>query len=161
MAACPCGSEKNYVNCCGVFIEGKQTPTTPEALMRSRYTAYTQANIDYIARTMKAPASNHFNAVEARQWAERVKWLELKIVEAPSFDDQKGFVEFLAYFYDNNKRHAIHELSEFHKIDGEWYYVSGIAPKQKPLSLTRRISRNDPCHCGSGKKYKKCCGVQQ
>jgi uncharacterized protein YecA (UPF0149 family) len=24
---------------------------------------------------------------------------------------------------------------------------------------TRKISRNEPCPCGSGKKYKKCCGA--
>jgi hypothetical protein len=28
----------------------------------------------------------------------------------------------------------------------------------KDISLTKTISRNDPCPCGSGKKYKKCCG---
>lgn len=27
--------------------------------------------------------------------------------------------------------------------------------------LQKRIGRNDPCPCGSGKKYKKCCGANQ
>jgi preprotein translocase subunit SecA len=31
------------------------------------------------------------------------------------------------------------------------------APK-KPLRKEKQIGRNDPCPCGSGKKYKKCCG---
>ncbi|MBW2689835.1 MAG: SEC-C domain-containing protein, partial [Deltaproteobacteria bacterium] len=29
--------------------------------------------------------------------------------------------------------------------------------KSQPVSVTK-IGRNDPCPCGSGKKYKKCCG---
>ncbi|HBI17111.1 MAG TPA: preprotein translocase subunit SecA [Candidatus Moranbacteria bacterium] len=32
------------------------------------------------------------------------------------------------------------------------------APKQKPIINTNTVGRNDPCSCGSGKKYKKCCG---
>lgn len=31
-------------------------------------------------------------------------------------------------------------------------------PKQVPVHVVK-IGRNDPCSCGSGKKYKKCCGV--
>ena len=35
-----------------------------------------------------------------------------------------------------------------------------IAPteKQKPVRAAKKVGRNDPCPCGSGKKYKKCCG---
>ena len=37
---------------------------------------------------------------------------------------------------------------------------NNIAPteKQKPVRAGKKIGRNDPCPCGSGKKYKKCCG---
>jgi uncharacterized protein len=28
-----------------------------------------------------------------------------------------------------------------------------------PFASTRKVGRNDPCPCGSGKKYKKCCGL--
>ena len=31
--------------------------------------------------------------------------------------------------------------------------------KEKFKALGKKMSRNDPCHCGSGKKYKKCCGA--
>ncbi|MDI6641876.1 MAG: preprotein translocase subunit SecA [Elusimicrobiota bacterium] len=31
-------------------------------------------------------------------------------------------------------------------------------PRQMPAKLSAKIGRNDPCPCGSGKKYKKCCG---
>ena len=69
MQHCPCGTGKKYLDCCGLFIRGHKRPTTPEALMRSRYSAYTQNRIEYIARTMKAPANHNFDMEAARQWA--------------------------------------------------------------------------------------------
>lgn len=156
-STCPCGSELTYNDCCGLFISGKQSPSTPEQLMRSRYTAYTLGDIDYIARTMKSPAADNFDAQAAQAWATRVEWQQLEVVQS-YFEGGKGFVEFFAHFYDNQKRHALHELSEFHLIDGAWYYVNGTSPKQRPRFVKPAAGRNDACPCGSGKKYKKCCG---
>jgi len=34
-------------------------------------------------------------------------------------------------------------------------------PKQMPIVLGPRPGRNEPCPCGSGKKYKKCCLAKQ
>jgi SEC-C motif domain protein len=157
---CPCGSELPYQTCCGLFIEHNQTPSTPEQLMRSRYTAYSLANIDYIARTMKSPAADHFDAVGARKWSESVEWLRLKVIES-STTDKIGYVEFLVYFIDNGQQHVMHELSEFHLEDGNWYYVNGQSPKKAPHRHMPEVKtrRNDTCYCGSGQKYKKCCGM--
>ena len=34
--------------------------------------------------------------------------------------------------------------------------------KKKPVrNAAKKVGRNDPCPCGSGKKYKKCCGAGQ
>ncbi|MBQ9980827.1 MAG: preprotein translocase subunit SecA [Oscillospiraceae bacterium] len=33
--------------------------------------------------------------------------------------------------------------------------------KRQPVKNTNKVGRNDPCPCGSGKKYKKCCGMNQ
>ena len=30
--------------------------------------------------------------------------------------------------------------------------------QKQPISVGEKTGRNDPCPCGSGKKYKKCCG---
>jgi SEC-C motif-containing protein len=155
MPNCPCGSNKNYGECCGIYINDQAKPETPEELMRSRYTAYTQANIDYIRRTMKAPALNHFNAESAKQWAMTVQWLGLEVIRS-SLDNAKGYVEFIAHFSAQSKKDSIHELSEFHALDGQWYYVDGKHNQPKPHTKVK-IGRNDPCSCGSGKKYKACC----
>lgn len=117
---CPCGNGNRYETCCGPYIEGKVFPPTPEALMRSRYTAYTRANIDYIIKTMKPPASDGFNAVEAKAWARGVKWKKLEVIHT-QYDEHKGTVEFIAYY----NRHKLHEVSQFRCDDGVWFYVDG------------------------------------
>lgn len=154
---CACGSEQTYLDCCGRFIEKSETATTPEQLMRSRYTAYTKADIDYIERTMRSPALDRFDAGETRKWASSLKWERLEIVQTRTEGDI-GFVEFYAHFRGNNKKYAMREISEFHRIDGVWYYVTGEDPKSTIVHSSPNIGRNDPCPCHSGKKYKKCCG---
>lgn len=122
--ACPCCSTKNYIECCQPYITNKQLPPTPEALMRSRYTAYTQANVDYIAQTMLAPAANHFNAEEARLWARDAEWQKLEVLNS-HVDGKIGFVEFIAYFHYQKTPQTLHEKSEFHLVDQKWMYVDG------------------------------------
>jgi preprotein translocase subunit SecA len=41
----------------------------------------------------------------------------------------------------------------------ELQFVGGESTTQKqPVLAKKQVGRNDPCPCGSGKKYKKCCG---
>lgn len=157
MQPCPCGKELSYQQCCSQFIDGSTLPQTPEELMRSRYTAYTQANIDYIVKTMLSPAADDFDPASAKEFAKRCEWLKLEIFET-SQQNTIGFVEFLAHFSQNKKRHVIHEKSEFHLMDGKWYYVDGTTPPRHMPVTVSHIGRNESCLCGSGKKYKKCCG---
>ena len=146
--------------------------------MRSRYTAYTQANIDYIARTHAPESRASFDAAAARTWAERAKWLGLRIISTNRGvgDDRDGVVEFIATYKQNGATIAHHELSLFRKTEkGEWLFVQGAAPdskegeglpnppsrleKSRPVVRETKVGRNDSCLCGSGKKYKKCCGA--
>lgn len=147
---CPCQSQKLFADCCEPYLRGNDFPPTPLALMRSRYSAYTLADINYIQRTMQGPALQGFNAERARQGAEQVHWLKLIIVDAPTINknDTIGHVEFMAFFIENSTRCFIHERSEFRKIDGKWFYIRGKTPS---------VNRNDPCPCGSTKKFKQCC----
>lgn len=146
---CPCNSQHPYLDCCEPYLKGQRLPPTPEALMRSRYTAYSQANIAYIQQTMRGEALQGFNPEEAKQWATQAHWLGLKVLSAPTpVDPNIGFVEFIATFSLQNRPQTIHERSEFHRIDSQWFYIRGVTPK---------ISRNDACPCHSGKKYKHCC----
>lgn len=156
MSHCPCGSQKNYDDCCGEYLDKEQLPQTPEQLMRSRYTAYSQGKIDYIKNSMKGKALIGFNEQEAGKWAKSVTWLNLEVIQSRMASVNVGYVEFIARFSDQNQEKFIHELSEFHKIDDQWFYVSGehkngIKKIKKPVP-----ARNAPCPCGSGKKFKNC-----
>lgn len=125
---CTCGSKKNAAECCSLIIQGKKTAETPEQLMRSRYTAYTQANIDYIQKTMVGTAAKNFDAITAKAWANSVIWLGLLVKRAyvDPANSNKGFVEFEATFKDNSgKTQKLCELSEFEKIGYQWFYTNG------------------------------------
>ena len=128
MKMCPCASNKPFQECCDIFISGAHLPSTPEQLMRSRYTAYVLGNIDYIANTMCGVAANHFNVDSIKIWVEKITWLGLKVLKS-NMHQNKGFVEFIASYEKNNKKQKIHEISQFSLIDGKWYYVSGKNPR--------------------------------
>ncbi|WED42105.1 YchJ family protein [Legionella cardiaca] len=159
MNKCPCGSSSDYATCCGLYINDITTAPTPEALMRSRYTAYSQANIDYIKKTMRGKPLTGFNEIDAVAWAKRVVWLNLRIVKAylDSTNQVKGYVEFIARFKENNQLLTLHELSEFECDNGTWFYIAGHAPEKQNAKPQQKVSRNAPCPCGSQKKFKNCC----
>jgi len=113
------------VSCCGLYISAKVIAPTPEALMRSRYTAYTLSEISYIKQTMCGNALIGFNKAEAKRWSRRVQWISLQILNAPVTNTDIGIVEFIASFRDGENLQTIHELSEFKRIQGVWFYIGG------------------------------------
>lgn len=131
---CPCGSQIEYAACCGLYHQGQQAAPTPEALMRSRYTAYVLGNIGYIQRSMRGKPLLGFNALEAEAWAKSVKWAGLEIIHVKNISPKLGYVEFIARFVENGKNCAIHEVSEFRYAEDQWFYVKGVhsAPKNTP-----------------------------
>jgi SEC-C motif-containing protein len=132
---CPCHSKKVYAQCCEPYLLEQLIPLTAEALMRSRYTAYTQANIAYIQATMRGKAAEGYDPVSAEQWAKSAKWKELKVKRAffhPS-SAAHAFVEFVASYKINGRLQKIQELSEFEQREGRWYYVSGVALEKTGL----------------------------
>lgn len=154
---CPCDSQKNYLSCCEPFITGKQNPETPEALMRSRYSAYTMANIDYIKETMRDNALVGFHELDAKRWAKRVNWIKLKVLKSDIESSGIGYVEFKASFVDGSHLESIHEKSEFIFEKGRWYYIGG---QHLPTADTEQmISRTMDCPCGSRRKFKNCHGI--
>ena len=126
MPHCPCCSGRDYINCCQSYLDGQASPKTPEALMRSRYTAYTMANIDYIEKTQRGKAAAGFQALDARSWAKRVTWTKLEILSTELKRPNKSVVEFIATFVDGYTPQSMHEKSEFIKKAGLWFYVNGV-----------------------------------
>ncbi|MEF2230584.1 MAG: YchJ family protein [Pseudodesulfovibrio sp.] len=157
---CPCGSGKEHAECCNLYISGEKPAPTAEALMRSRYTAYVERQIDYLHDSLAPEARENHDPEGVREWAEKAEWLGLEIhgVEAGGESDDEGLVEFSARYVMDGQELNHHERSVFRRVDGAWRYVDGAMVPPPNVRKGPRIGRNDPCPCGSGKKYKKCCG---
>ncbi len=157
MNLCPCGL-RPFPACCEPYLEGHAEPPTAEALMRSRYSAYALGRIDYIGRTSGGDALATFSRRDAEAWANAATFEKLEVLstEAGLETDNTGIVDFAATYKEAKKTQVLRERSRFARIEGAWRYI-GAAP-QKPTVAAPKAGRNDPCPCGSGLKFKKCCG---
>ena len=160
MKPCPCGSGLPYSGCCEPYITRKEHPPTAEALMRSRYCAYAERAVDYIVETCLTQGERDIDKKATRNWSEKSTWLGLKIlsVSKGQKEDTEGTVEFEARYKREGLEEVHHEQGRFKKRNGLWWYEDG---KVIPLTVVRstpKVGRNEPCPCGSGKKYKHCCG---
>lgn len=159
MPPCPCGSTLDLAACCGRYHAGEPAPTA-EALMRSRYAAYALGNLDYIEATCAGPAAVAFDRAEAEVLKLGTKWLGLDIVKTAKgrAGDSDGTVSFTARYRHGGEDTALSETSRFRRIDGRWFYWDRDAVPDRAQQAAS-VGRNDPCPCGSGRKYKKCCGA--
>ncbi len=163
MSDCPCQSGNAYSECCEPFITGQRQAETAEQLMRARYTAHVKADMDFVLATHHPETRGEFNQAAAQRWAEDSEWLGLSIVgiQNGTPQDDSGQIEFIASYRDRaGQRHKHHELSLFERLDGTWFFRDGEPAKVKQVRReNEKVGRNDPCPCGSSKKFKKCCGL--
>ncbi|WP_042283568.1 YchJ family protein [Citrobacter sedlakii] len=147
---CPCGSAVEYSLCCHQYVSGKQVAPDPSHLMRSRYCAFVMKDADYLIKTWHPDCNAAAFRDEISAGFASTEWLGLTVFEQSGAEsDELGYVSFVARFRENGKAGVILERSRFLKENGRWYYIDGTRPQ---------IGRNDACPCGSGKKFKKCCG---
>ena len=160
---CPCGSGKEYGECCEPIIKGTALAASPEALMRSRYTAYAKHEIKWLKDSLEATQRSDFDEPSVTAWSNDSEWLGIEIKQTKTEEEKNiGWVEFIARFKQGNITRNHHELGEFHKVGGAWFFYDGRAVKQETVHKEGPdVGRNDPCPCGSGKKYKKCCGANK
>lgn len=159
MELCPCGTGLAYAECCEPIIKGQRPAETAEALMRSRYSAYVKVETDYIFESTHPKHREGYDHIGTKEWAEKAEWHGLEIVSTRGGgeSDTMGEVEFVARYSEKGQLKVHHELGEFKKEQDTWFFTDGKAIAQKPI-ISNKIGRNDPCSCGSGQKYKKCCG---
>ena len=162
---CPCGSHQPFAECCEPLLLGKKQAENPAELMRSRYVAYVTQNEPYLFETLAPASRQDYDRENVINWSKQSEWLGLTIIKS-----EKNQVEFAARYKMQGRLFEHHEVSEFKLIDGRWYFVEGdghthedgktheesLQPKQPAQS--NKVARNSPCPCGSGLKYKKCCG---
>jgi len=148
--ACPCGSGNLLSACCGHYHDGTPAPSA-ETLMRSRYSAYVLGRIDYLKSTTLPAQQAALDTEAMHVWSAQSTWLGLEVesAEVHGGKPEHAFVTFTARWHDGAGEHAHRERSGFVQNDGRWYFIDSTVPL--------KATRNDPCPCGGGLKFKKCC----
>ncbi len=163
MSVCACGSELDFADCCEPRINGSAPAETAEALLRARYTAHSVGAVDFIISSTHPDSRGDVDREATARWAERSEWLALEVrsTQKGAANDDAGHIEFVANYRDaQGRRQAHHELAEFVRVEGSWFFKDAVAPATDPVRRAApKVGRNEPCTCGSGKKYKKCCGA--
>ncbi|MBA2777563.1 YchJ family protein [Billgrantia kenyensis] len=143
---CPCNPGRPYAACCGRFHGGEPAPS-PEALMRSRFSAFALGLDDYLRDTWHPSTRPATLGL-----VDETRWLRLEVLDQGSAGEH-GHVHFRATFREGRRWGVLAENSRFVYEAGRWFYVDG-----EPTMERLKPGRNDPCPCGSGRKFKSCCG---
>ena len=152
-----------FADCCGRYVRGSEAAPTAEALMRSRYSAYVAGDTAYLLRTW----ASEQRPSRLDLMKDHSEWLGLQIVRTVGGGEAEttGEVEFIARFRLTGRQGQLHERSRFRRDAGAWVYVDGdvqtsyaAPPPAAPARVQPSVGRNDPCPCGSGQKWKRCCG---
>jgi len=158
---CYCGSDKTFETCCQPLLTGAEKAKTAEELMRSRYSAFATGEIDYILSTHDPKTRSQIDRDNTEAWAKQSEWTGLEILEteAGGENDEEGRVDFVAHYSMRGTKVDHRESATFRKENGKWWFVDGVQISGPPVRREGpKVGRNDPCPCGSGKKYKKCHG---
>jgi SEC-C motif-containing protein len=125
-APCPCGLAASYGACCGRWHEGPQRllAPTPQALMRSRYSAYALGLQAYLLDSWH-PATR---PTAIAPTPPELRWLGLEVRGERPLDAGRATVEFVARSKLGGRAHRLHETSLFECVDGCWLYVRPLDP---------------------------------
>ena len=153
---CCCGSGRLFADCCEAIITGRRPAATAEELMRARFSAHVIRDFAFLHRTYAATASQPFVEEDS---APEIHWTRLEIhAHEPGTRPDTAFVEFSAYYTDQGHDLVLQEKSEFLRVSGEWIFNRTVRQGPAPIKAAApKPGRNEPCPCGSGKKYKHCC----
>jgi len=130
--------------------------------MRARYTAYATGQVDFIMSSHDPATVGQVDRASTETWSKSAEWLGLEITstEGGGAADAEGVVEFVARYKIRGVAVTHRERATFRKLGPRWVFVDGVELKGPPVrNEGPRTGRNDPCPCGSGKKYKKCHGT--
>ena len=164
---CPCQlnplsvneSKLSYSDCCQPYHNGINTAdgtkaNSAERLMRSRYSAFVLVKPEYIIQTTVPTQQSLLDIQAIGRWAKETDWAGLQIINhVPKLGKRHAQVEFKAFYSTEQGQQAHHELSSFVRIKECWYFLD---PTVSMSSMS--VTQKQPCLCGSGEKFKRCCG---
>jgi SEC-C motif-containing protein len=156
LPACPCGSARQFAQCCEPLLRGAQTAETASQLMRSRYSAFATDTFDYLVRTHHPSQRAADERAQLESQANTLQWLALQLCDSSdgTAGQQHGEVEFKAFFRAAGNLRCLHERSRFVHENGQWFYLDAVFCREQRVDA----GRNDACICGSGRKFKQCHG---
>ncbi|HLN63304.1 MAG TPA: YchJ family metal-binding protein [Symbiobacteriaceae bacterium] len=136
--ACPCGSGIKFKKCCGPYLDGISWPPTPEALMRSRFTAYVVGAVRHLYRTVH-PDNEEIAGIpyeefarDTAEYCRQITFTDLVIHEVwPENEEGMAKVVFTATYTSSGHSDSLTELAEFVRQDGNWIYLRGEARNEE------------------------------
>lgn len=159
---------------------GQKFADNAAQLMRARYAAFVLQHVEYIVATTAPFQRPLLDTKAISDWAQQTDWAGLEVINhLAKLGKRHAQVEFKAYFYlpnastghsagldlagldlavlDNkglDSKGVHHELSTFVNIpthdNSRWYFLDP--------TVVMPVTQKQPCPCGSGEKYKRCCG---
>jgi SEC-C motif domain protein len=125
---CPCDSGRKYKKCCRPLHRG-QAAASPEALMRSRFTAYALDLADYIVATTHPDGPMWETDRDAwlgsiHEFSAKTEFSDLKVLGANA-SGERGTVLFQCVLTQGGAQRVFSEESVFARYDGRWVYHSG------------------------------------
>jgi SEC-C motif domain protein len=135
-STCPCRAQDSaplsYAQCCQPWHLGLAHgvyATSPEQLMRSRYSAYalaTHNNPQGHAMLAYLQATWHASSAPGDLELSPMQWIGLQVLQAQASGDA-GVVEFEAHYKVDGKAYTLHEVSRFTRRDSasSWLYIDG------------------------------------
>lgn len=124
--------------------------------MRARFSAHAVGNFKFLHDSYRATAGRPYVPEDGEP---EITWTRLEIHGHETTDNpDRSFVDFSAYGTEVGVEKVLHEKAEFLRVNGTWLYNREMRLGPAPYrSASPKVGRNDPCPCGSGKKYKHCC----
>ncbi|MCA5013273.1 MULTISPECIES: preprotein translocase subunit SecA [unclassified Enterococcus] len=165
-------------------IEGKSPEEIKEYLMKRAQEVYdtkaeqlngTEQLLEFqkvvILRVVDTKWTDHIDAMDQlrqsvglRAYGQNNPLVEYQTEGYNMFEEMIGAIEYevtrlfmKSEIRQNVQREQVAQGEASHQGDGE-EPQSNTSAKKKPVHVDEKIGRNDPCPCGSGKKYKNCHG---
>ena len=121
---CPCGTTRDFDQCCGPYLSGARSAAVPETLMRARYSAFVKHDLDFIRNSLHPSMRSKHNEESTRDWSQKSEWLGLEIrnVEGGQADQKVGTVEFVAHYRADGENVEHHEIAGSSRRRGVVFY---------------------------------------
>ncbi len=141
--------------------EAKTWPTSPRELLDARYQAFVDGDVDFILETVHPEKKRKHDRKTIEAWSRNATWKGIRVEkEDGEKEGRRAWITFSLEYEEGGRAIDHRERAEFRMREGRWFYYDSKFPRGEPVKREPgKVGRNDPCPCGSGKKFKKCCGA--